>query len=1451
MGSLYKNGRVRGYILIFLIFASFMLSYPIKKAVNKKVESKVSEYTTAFHEYTGLNLSYKSLSPSILSNFYIKEISVTNSSGNQLLTISKTRVNYRILKLLKGDLQNGISSVVIDGINLDVTELINLYQIFKDKFITTKIEFSQLKKLIPQNIRLKNIYFTYKDENLNSSLSIKNISVDNVSQKQILSFQMNSFLKADVVSYKKTVSCSLDFNGTVTEQLENSFVNIKLNDLTDGVYKLNKLSLHAIYNENVIDVHTIQAVNPVSVGLDYNIKNGDINAQLRTEKLSPIALITMTSKQKEFKKYKNLLIDTNTIIKSNVKEKTVDYITDTQVFVPDEVFAGGFTAAVSLFGNQDSIELEKLNVEGDEIDVSASLELLFEKMQLSGFIEVPKYTLPNGNVISTEVFFDPKDSGFMAFSPQFFVGDKALTALQFDFMPHSDSYDFIFDVYDYSHLENPEPGNVRIEGSYLNLSNYIQSNISLNSVYLDCISGVTAQFLTKENEAKINKIQESLSPFMLSGDIYASTDLKSISYNVPYVLLANTKKDNQVVMFSLNGTEQNIQLNQLSLVYDKYVLEATASIDKNIDTSDLFFNIDLNSASIPYHFSGTVMPELCNITGDYGTDIEIKFNENSLDGHVLFSSIPIGMPGKSIVVSTDSQFKYNKIDGPSVRVNLFEAEGADGNLTVNPRVAFDGNITKYGARINSIMYTDLYSALEGNADLMFNVNESVFDSMSFILDVKNPITEESINVDCNISNPDHVALTKENLMKYIYINTQINANDFSLNRIAIQKNENNVITGSLNASGTMEHPYLALSIEEMSMIFATKFLHLSGNVIVEDKDLTLNDIDLSYSFLTVNDINAFASLETMSLDATGDLQCNLLNKSIIAPLKLKAANAIIPEGKFLPDSLTLTLSTDCVSGSFVRKEFPLSLSALYSGKQISFYSENNIGINGSYRLGDGLLQLTIDNQDSIYLNADGIANSKIANIDIYDVNADLNKLFGYLNFDELFKINKANLNGELVVSGSFSDPDLNGYFLISGLEGVIPKVTTQKVTTPDVEISIVNSEININNANFAIKSGETVETAFKIFMNKWSLDHIEGNIRTPKKTLFPAKFNTNVIKINGYVSVDLQLFYEEPVMEIKGKIFGENVDLNTGVASFNQGEVKPKKMQYDMDFDITLGTHASINFDPLLRCVFVPNTKINLKIDQAEEFYSVNGELNLKSGDIAYLNRSFYIKSGTIKFNPDDVTNPLVTLVAETREKDDKGQTVKITMSVDKQYLFDLVPKFTSNPPKSENDIRIMLGQIAVADSNNAATFIVAASDYALQSMIMRQAENKLRDLCNFDIFSIRTNVLQNTINLGFSGDLSKENLSIGNFLDNTTVYIGKYLGSYLYLDAMLHVTLENGNTNDITSAGAIAFHPEIGMELESPFANIRVNMAPDINALLNNQFVPSTSVTLSWKYTF
>jgi len=1456
MDSLYKNGRVRSYILIFLIFASFVISVPLKKRISSGVNYKIESFAKSFYKQTGLNITYENLSPSILSNFYVKKIRIVDDENTEIITIEKTKVSYNILKLLRNDIQSGISSVLIDGIKLDVNEVLDIVNRFKKQSSSSNFDIKNFRDYVPENVKLKNVSIVYDDKNLSGQLRLKTISINNNINKENLDFKIDAQANVFVPALKKDLAGKVGISGNFDDTFEKSLMNIKFENITDGTYKLNKLSLLVQYAKNTLEVHTVQVVNPVNIGFDYHFDTKDVNIQINAENFKPLSLFTVTSKQKELQKIQNLKLTTDTIVKFNLNDKTLDYITDTNAYIPDALVKGGLNTVVAAYGNQDKCEVTGLKLNGERYNVSGKLQYVYNTFQLSGLLEMPSVMLNNGNVISTELYIDPLDKGFMVFAPQIFVGQKAFTALQLSMIPHSDSFDFNFEVSDYSHIEEMDPGMLKIDGSYLTKSKYVQSNITLTSIYLDSIAELAGQLVKEELKGQIDKIQEKLSPYVFSGDVYASTDFKSLSYNVPYVLLANSKKENQLVMFSMNGSDQNFQLNQLSLIAGKYTMEMAATIDRNPDTSDLFFTLDVNNGAIPYHFTGTVMPEVCTVSGDYGTDFEIHFNKNeSYDGHVLLKSFPIKIGDSSIILSTDSAFTYNKEEGPSVQVNHFELEGTDSNTSVNPRFVFSGNATKYGAQLNSVSYTDLYSALQGTADLMLNINGDVFDSVGLMADLKNPLTEETVTLDCNVTNPDHLPFNIENFKNSYYLNIQVLAKDLGLNRFAISKNANNLITGSLNAFGTVEHPYISVNIDDFNYLLSTSFIRGNGTVLLEDRDITVDDLDIYFGNYKFENINAKASLIDMTLEATGQLDSIIMHKSVKAPLKLTVGNAIVPEGKFLPDSISATISTTAFSGGLIKKEFPLSISTIYSDKTFSIYSGNN-ELNGMYST-DGLLQLSVDNRQFLKFNLDGLINKNTCNLDLYDVDVDLGLLANYIDIDSFIMIQKGNLSGEVVVTGKINDPDFTGAALISSGEAVLPWLTKQKLKVDDMNFLFNHNEIVMQDTPISIKSGERVNITFGFYMNKWELETIEGSVKNIGKDLFPVKMVVPVLTLSGDVSVDLKIFKDKEHVEVTGNCFGENVNLKsslTALAASTQS-MEPSELRtipFYADINVTLGTHASIDFDPVLRCVFVPNTKMNIKYDQANSLIGIDGELKLKSGDIAYLNRNFYIKSGNIDFSHSTVDNPLITINAETREKDSNGQNVKIIMDVVNQPLQNFEPRFTAIPAKSENEIRTMLGQIAVADSSNAANFLFAASDYAIQSTVVRQAENKLRDLCNFDIFSVRTNVLQNTLNMGVSGELSKKNLSIGNFLDNTTVYIGKYLGSSLYLDAMLHVTFEdNVDIGDITTPGKVLFQPEFGMEFESPFANIRVNMAPDINALMNNQFVPSTSVTLSWKITY
>ncbi len=1455
MGSLYKNGRVRSYIMILLVLAALLISAPVKKIITSGVNERINGFTTLLHEKTGLSISYEKLSPSLLSNFYIHNIKVFDDEGNQLLSVNKTRVTYSIFNLLKKDLQKGISSVVIDGINLDVDELVKLAEKFSTSGESSQ-GLAEIKKIIPGNIKLKNIYLEYNDENVSALLNLKNIGVSNSLKKNTIDIQADAVLNTKIAAIKRNISGKLALSGSVTDVFDGSQINLKLRDFTDGDFRLNKLNLHASYTGGTVEMHTIQAVNPISLGVFYDFNKGDVNAQLRLEKLKPLSLLTINSKQMELRKFRDLTVTTNTIVKCNINDKTLNFITDTNALVPDEVFPGGAEVSLSLYGDEKKAELTKLAVNGERCSAAAKLSLVYDTAQISGYIEVPEYQLPNGNIISTEVYFDPLDKGFMAFSPQLFVGNRSLSALQLKVLPQSDSYDFTFEIYDYSHLEELEPGMIKVDGSYLNASSYFQTNITLSSLYLDSIAALAAQFLPEDDAQTVTSIQKNLEPYLLSGDIYASTDLKTFSYNIPYVLLANTQADNQALMFALNGTDSSIQLNQLSLIVGKFALEASASLDSAPDSSDKFFTADINIDSIPYHFSGTIMPEIITVTGDYGTDIEMRIKENNaFDGHLLFKSIPVKFLDKSIIFSTAANFAYDKENGPSLQMSQLEVELADGNVSVNPKLVVSGSATKYGARMDTIAYSDFYSVLEGTADAILNINEDVFDSIGLAMNLHNPITDEMIIIDGSISNPEHLPMTKDNILKYIYLNLQMQLKNFSLSRFAEQSNDNNVISGMLFTSGTLEHPYIALNVDSLSVLVAAEMLTGKGNIVVEDRDITISDLSINYDGMDFSNIQATASLTDMTVNATGEFNYGVMDKTLYAPLTLTMDNAIVPEGKLLPDSFTVTLTTPAFGGSLIKKPFPLSFSFLYANDIFSIYSSDNCGLYGTYTK-DGLLELNLDNKNFISAKMDGLVDLRVMNLEMYDILVDIPKACSNLNIDELLVAESGLFAGDFVITGTINDPELNGSANIVSPVIKCPMVfNKQKISAPQISMNIISNEIQIPETILSLKNNQRLLAALTIYLNKWNLDHLEGTFSSYKTDLIPVNFKTDVVSLNGNVSLNVDMYMENDVVELTGNIAGENVDLAVqlfALANLSSGaEDMAMPVQVVTDLDITLGTHASVRLDPILRCVFVPNTTMKVVVNQPEDLYMIDGELKFKSGDIAYLNRSFYIKSGNIKFNKDDIANPTITVNAETREKDDRGQTVKIVMAVEEQELLDMQPRFSSIPAKSENEIRSLLGQIVMADSDTAGDFLFAASDYAIQSTVVRQAENKLRDLLNFDIFSLRTNVLQNTYNYSIERNSTKEKISIGNFLDNTTVYIGKYLGSSLYVDAMLHVSFEDGDVNNIAAAGKMLFQPEFGMELESPFANIRVNMAPDINALLKNQFVPSTSVTLSWKYAF
>ena len=101
------------------------------------------------------------------------------------------------------------------------------------------------------------------------------------------------------------------------------------------------------------------------------------------------------------------------------------------------------------------------------------------------------------------------------------------------------------------------------------------------------------------------------------------------------------------------------------------------------------------------------------------------------------------------IVSLDTDFSYNEDVGPNITLQHLQVEKDSPDSSVNPRLEISGSGTKYGAQINSISYTDLYSSLNGTSDITINIDKNIFSSAGIQMNLRDSITDESFVIDAS------------------------------------------------------------------------------------------------------------------------------------------------------------------------------------------------------------------------------------------------------------------------------------------------------------------------------------------------------------------------------------------------------------------------------------------------------------------------------------------------------------------------------------------------------------------------------------------------------------------------------------------------------------------------------------------------------------------------------
>ncbi|MCL2880888.1 MAG: translocation/assembly module TamB, partial [Treponema sp.] len=449
---------------------------------------------------------------------------------------------------------------------------------------------------------------------------------------------------------------------------------------------------------------------------------------------------------------------------------------------------------------------------------------------------------------------------------------------------------------------------------------------------------------------------------------------------------------------------------------------------------------------------------------------------------------------------------------------------------------------------------------------------------------------------------------------------------------------------------------------------------------------------------------------------------------------------------------------------------------------------------------------------------------------------------------------------ELEISGSLSDPEFFGTIQGNSVCIQVPHYVARDIRPVPFTAVVDGNEIRLDPTPVSVGLGAGTASGWFRF-DRWIPNIFKLDINVPPQTPIPFGFDITGFMANGYTSGDLTLAMENLVFSVSGDLYANNTEI-----WLNTDEVT--KAQQNMDLytgnaapvvvNLNVKTGPTVEFlwpnanIPILRLNPDMGTNVKITADSQTRQFTLNSDVKIRSGEIYYFERSFYIRSGTLTFRENELRfNPLLTVRAEARDRNDDGPVI-ITMFVDNAPLLSFTARFESQPSLSQNEIFALLGQnltgsqVDEATGNIQRAFLGSSADLLAQFVVVRQAEREIRRITRLDMFSIRTQLLQNFV---FSATGIKQtpvdrSAGVGNYFDNTTVFLGKYIGTDMFAQAMLALRYDEYRT----TYGGLKFEWDIGIELQSPIVNIRWDFVPSHP---ENWWVDDNSITITYSKTF
>jgi len=1473
-------------ILIFLglITISIIVLQPIQYALNNEITKIKTNLIEKVKETTGFTVKYSSIRPSIFGSFNINNLIFLKGDAS-FFTVSQVKVHFSLMELLLRK-KTFIHTVIIDKpeFNIDTVKDADTFALLKS-LNKNEISFQQIMEFLPNkpdyqirhlSVNLTDRQTTYKIQDMNLTIKENDGEISFFGRFYAELKKSNLFDKTIILSADTGISgtCSKEIDKGNAElsvyyltcsekdEIKKTPAFFKLKSHNSGtqrrLFSLLPLKTTLTYDNSLVSVKPKQEGLQNNYYFVFNTETSGIQAGINLNKLKLENIISFSD---NIKNATDMLFLQITGDSSLVYEKGIcDYNINLKGDEDGKLSSNKSSFNIDVYGNEKKIIINEFFIAsgtpGKDIfcgSLGIAGNLQFSPLVSTGTVYFNNFSLTGTEGVNAEFDISSHDDSILISSGNIEIAQSAIDDFSVLIKPTEKetsvnvSCSFV------------EGGSVFMDGFYNN-SDGIESSITLDSLSLFTMTEILRPFL--DNYKVPIATRGMLKNSSINTDIFISTDFNNIIYNAPNInfLFGETN-----VAMSLSGNNRQITLSEgvINPGDNEFIFSSNVNFSNIMDLS---FSLNAGFHDIAWRIEGQILDGSTLIVRDqngfhaYGN----VSNDGALSGYIEGINYPIVVNSQTIYMNFYLSLRYNSFDFWSLDVNNFSTRYASSNDGAD-FFKISGLADQDGASFREIYYKDAVGILFGSANFSWDHDFSYCDCVLNITDgreageyyyVSGTLNKEKINANVSISD--------------MHVNRF-----FKLDTPIITSLDAAISWDSINSFNAK------ISLSSLRTRIQNNDLYASVNVNLSNEELFISNLLLDYAKVNTNLSELKFNLTEGEVNAKANINGIVLEKNVEGNIEIDANFEKIDSwfditqiirnfsGKLLIDNFTY--------GNIVNQEFKLD------------YSVNNgaISLKGGPR---DMVRMEMDSDGMFFIgmsapmfargNIVGTYKKGIVDAKTNSLFIDLPAIFDIFSAQNDFLITGGYITGSARLTGPFWNPEFHGLAKATGVRFTAPNYISEEIRIAPVEVIAEGYEMTFDSAAVLSGNGGGTASGWFVFEN-WSPVNIGIDISIPRET--PIRYGFNVIGFiaKGSASGNLNMVInprKNGMMEMKGDLFANEAELSLNMEelmSNNENNTDTEeKFNIVVDMKVTAGSQVEFSWpssSPILRATPEMGTIVNIKCDTQTDQYSVNGNVKIRSGEVYYFDRSFFIRQGNMVFNENESQfDPRVSLRAEIRDRSDSGP-VTITMVVENQPIFSLEPRFEARPSMTQLEIYSILGQnfnsiqgnenpelaqrFLFSSGADLFTQVIANTGFMSQFAFLRKSERAIRNFLKVDMFSVRTKIFQNmvvtagTFGLNQNGgqDLIDRNRQVGNYFDNTTVFIGKYIGNDLFAQGMLTLKYDEKNQ----SFGSIRFEPNIGIEFQSPFVNIRWDWSPDIYNIYPENLWVGNSITLSWSKSF